>query len=216
MGGPGSGFGRSGASNLVEYCRHLDIRRLQADPFLSPGSCFRWQWRIQGRPFGSVDVQVGSGQMILIYYRLKSAQEWELTRQAVMLEATPGTYGGSRTWFLCPNAGCGRRVAILYARPYLACRHCCGLIYKSSCSTRADRLFEQAEKIRERLGWEPGVLSGHGGKPKWMRWKTFDRLVQRHEMYAEWSLYLTSCRFGFTGEAPEPFKLPAYSQKRSA
>ena len=30
------------------------------------------------------------------------------------------------------------------------------------------------------LGWEPGILNGVGDKPKWMRWRTFERLVARH------------------------------------
>ena len=31
------------------------------------------------------------------------------------------------------------------------------------------------------MGWEPGILNGEGGKPKWMRWRTFERLAVQHE-----------------------------------
>jgi hypothetical protein len=39
----------------------------------------------------------------------------------------------------------------------------------------------RAERIREKLGWEPGILNGEGRRPKWMRRKTFERLVLEHE-----------------------------------
>ena len=31
------------------------------------------------------------------------------------------------------------------------------------------------------MGWKPGVLNDMGSKPKWMRWRTFERLVGEHD-----------------------------------
>ena len=74
--------------------------------------------------------------------------------------------------FICPAAGCGRRVAILYGGGIFACRHCHQLAYFSSREDAGDRAARRrAERLRARLGWEPGILNGEGGKPKWMRWR---------------------------------------------
>jgi hypothetical protein len=51
-----------------------------------------------------------------------------------------------------------------------------------------DRAMRGADKIRDRLGWEPGMLNGHGDKPKWMRQRTYARLVARHDGYVRRSL----------------------------
>jgi len=53
-----------------------------------------------------------------------------------------------------------------------ACRHCHQLAYFSSREDAGDRAARRrAERLRARLGWEPGILNGEGGKPKWMRWR---------------------------------------------
>src|SRR5580765_2484850 len=44
-----------------------------------------------------------------------------------------------------------------------------------------DRACRRADRLRERLGWEPGILNGGGLKPKWMRWRTFERLSAKHD-----------------------------------
>ena len=34
----------------------------------------------------------------------------------------------------------------------------------------------KADRLRDKLGWEPGILNGNGIKPKGMHWRTFERL----------------------------------------
>jgi hypothetical protein len=72
-------------------------------------------------------------------------------------------------------------VAILYGGRILACRHCYDLVYASSREDVGDRAARKADRLRERLGWEPGILNGDGDKPKWMRWRTFERLTETYE-----------------------------------
>ena len=57
-----------------------------------------------------------------------------------------------------------------------ACRHCHQLTYASQSETPLDRAIRHLDRLRERLGWEPGFLNGVGGKPKGMSWRTFARL----------------------------------------
>jgi hypothetical protein len=45
----------------------------------------------------------------------------------------------------------------------------------------SDRAARRADKLRGWLGWEPGILNGIGTKPKWMRWRTFERLAAEHD-----------------------------------
>lgn len=80
-----------------------------------------------------------------------------------------------RPWFLCPRAGCQRRVAILYGKtdpriyPAWACRTCLDLCYPVERENRAERAMRKMLKARVALG--PGDT-----KPKRMRHKTFVRL----------------------------------------
>ncbi len=42
-----------------------------------------------------------------------------------------------------------------------------------------DRAFRKANKVRMRLGGEPGMAGAFPGKPKGMHWRTYGRLVQK-------------------------------------
>ena len=72
-------------------------------------------------------------------------------------------------------------MAILYIGKTPACRRCYGLAYRSERETLDKRATRQADKLRDRLGWEPGILNGNGPKPKGMHWRTFERLQARHD-----------------------------------
>lgn len=107
----------------------------------------------------------------------------------VALTWTDCYYGGGRPWFICPVKKCSRRVAKLYlAGTLFACRHCYKLVYFSQLQTPEDRAIQHADKIRARLGWESGLLNGHEDKPKGMHWKTFDNLIEAHDMQVMKSL----------------------------
>jgi hypothetical protein len=90
-----------------------------------------------------------------------------------------------------PGGRCGRRVAILYGGGI-----CHQLAYFSSREGAGDRAARRAERLRARLGWEPGILNGEGGKPKWMRWRTFVWLAAKHDNFVGGSLAEMALRFG--------------------
>ncbi len=91
---------------------------------------------------------------------------------------------------------CGRRVALLYlgGSGIFACRHCCQLAYACQRESADDRATRRADKIRERLGWEPGILNGEGWKPTGMHWRTFDRLKAQHDAFVGVSLAWMAAR----------------------
>lgn len=181
MGGCGSGRPATyGGKARAEDSLPLDIRRLQRSGVLTPGQAFSWQWTVRDRVRASIQVRVESRQVELAYSYTPTGGVAETIRHAVLLESTPCNLGGSRLWFSCPT--CARRVAVLYGRGRLfACRQCKGLAYASQGEDDGDRAARRAERIRKRLGWPPGILSGPGVKPPGMHWRTYERLRANHD-----------------------------------
>ncbi len=189
MGGAGSGKPRYvfGKGITCDY-RHIDIRRWQRDGLLVPNQYFSLQWSRDGEIVASIEVMIEEYQATLAYRYRDPSQGWQSKNYSVMLDWTPCNYGGERPWFCCPARGCRRRVAILYCGRIFACRHCHQLVYASQGEPDCDRAMRRADKIRKRLGWEPGILNSKGGKPKGMHWRTFDRLTGEHDALVDQSL----------------------------
>ena len=188
MGGIGSGRRSQSGKDATDDYRALDVRRWQRDGYLMAGWAFSWQWTRPGQTMASIQVRTESDRVILFYRQRSGGGEWKDERYPVRLDWSPCNYGGQRAWFLCPAAGCGRRVAILYGGGIFACRHCYRLAYSSQRETAANRALRRADRIRARLDWEPGILNGDGGKPTGMRWRTFQRLSAEHEAFVGASL----------------------------
>ena len=118
---------------------------------------------------------------MLGYRQYHGGNAWKPVSYSVRLAWTPCHFGGRRPWFLCPAQGCARRVAILYGGAIFACRNCHRLSYASQRESEGDRAIRRADSIRSQLGWAPGILNGHGDKPKGMHWQTFERLRTEHD-----------------------------------
>jgi hypothetical protein len=189
MGGRGSGRRwYYGAADCTDEYRSLDVRRWQRDGLLMPGRWFGWQWRRDGETVASIQVLAETDRVTLSYRHRRAGEDWKSEEYPVGLSWTPCTFGGQRAWFTCPAAGCGRRVAILYGGSIFACRHCYRLVYRSQRESIGDRAARRAEKIRARLGWEPGILNGRGDRPKGMHGGTFERLTGLHDVFLTRSL----------------------------
>jgi hypothetical protein len=187
MGGWGSGRWQSGKATTSAY-RALDVRRLQRDGLLTAGNAFGWTWSHNGEAVASIRMRVGENNVTLAYRTRDYGGEWRTMEYPVALDWTACHLGGRRAWFRCPVQGCGRRVAVLYGSNIFACRHCHRLAYDSQRERLDDRLTRRAEKVRQRLGWEAGILNEDGDKPKGMHWRTFERLQTEHDAYVESSL----------------------------
>jgi hypothetical protein len=103
----------------------------------------------------------------------------------IELATTPQPLGGRRWWFVCPRTG--QRVSKLYLPPSaftFASRRAYGLAYKSQRKAPYDRAISRAFKLRHRLG-ATGGIGDPIDKPKWMRRRTFERLVTQVEAAEE-------------------------------
>lgn len=96
----------------------------------------------------------------------------------VALTQTPGRYGGTRLWFVCPWSSCGRKCTVLYrekrtnARAF-TCRRCLRFRYATQLLGDSDRLSIRIDRLVSRLGVAPdGTLR----RPKGMHEKTFRRI----------------------------------------
>jgi hypothetical protein len=95
--------------------------------------------------------------------------------------------------FVCPGVVngivCSCWVTKLYgAGRYFLCRHCYRLAYASQREDRYDRALRRANKIRTRLGGEPGAASVFPARPKGMHHRTHEALrsaVLNAEIQAE-------------------------------
>jgi hypothetical protein len=189
MGGFGSGG--SGGKRCTDDMLYLDVRRIHREGLLAPGRLSSWQWTRNGQPAATISFRAEEDHVVL-HYRNRSPHheggEWEPMNYPVLLDWTSCGFGGWRVWWRCPALGCGRRVALLYGGRVFACRRCNQLAYRSQRERSDDRAARKADKIRRRLGWQPGILNGKGHKPKGMHWHTFDRLEMAHDTYCDVAL----------------------------
>lgn len=104
----------------------------------------------------------------------------ELIAWPVFIVTTPLHFGGHRRWMCCPECD-SRRQALYVDGSRLACRGCIGLRYESQHENKLYRALRAADRMRELLGWKPGILNPLGPKPKGMHWATYWRLRGRVE-----------------------------------
>ncbi|MCW8918064.1 MAG: hypothetical protein OQL08_04550 [Gammaproteobacteria bacterium] len=204
MGGIGSGRQwYSDAKDTTDDYRSIDVRRLKREDLLSPNQSFGWRWSRSGEVVASIRVRTEPDRVILTYRYQSGGGDWKEENYPVYLDWTDCHLGGQRPWFLCPAHGCGRRVAILYGGSIFACRHCHQLAYSSQRETDYDRAARRADRIRDKLGWEPGILNGNGWKPKGMHWNSFKRLAAQHDAFVQMSLAGLADRLLLMGESPD-------------
>jgi hypothetical protein len=107
--------------------------------------------------------------------------------QTIILVTLPRRYGGRQWFFMCPVTN--RRASVLWLprgeRQFASRKAWPGKVaYSSQFMTAIDRAYLGMERIKRRLisdldpqEWDLPP------KPKWMRWKTYHRLVEQFERY---------------------------------
>lgn len=131
----------------VEDCRRLPFRMFKE--YLQVGWGGQVTWSRNGEVISTIGYQVkgeddSPSRIQLIYTITKANKEKIDCNYPVYLTDTALPWGGARHWFICPIAGCGRRVSVLYLAPggkYFACRHCNRLSYRSRQEGYQDRSF---------------------------------------------------------------------------
>lgn len=108
------------------------------------------------------------------------------------LVSTPQPFGGVRWWVSCPrcHARCRKLYQPRYPRAAFACRSCHRLDYLTQRISKPERWRLRSRRTLATIGLEPSTVIRQ--KPKWMRWRTFDRVHLRAQWFQlrfdEWSV----------------------------
>jgi len=186
MGGYGSG--RSGGAPVIEDGLTLDINKLRRDNLISSNSSrsgsLTWSETYSGREVATVgySTSIGDdeGSLHLRYVTTRYGGEKIRSDYEIGLETVAQPFGGIRWFFTCPATGA--RTSKLHMPPgstrFLSRGAYRRLAYQSQRLTPYDRALKQAFKLRRRMG-DQGAIGDFIMKPKWTRWATFERQVER-------------------------------------
>ena len=173
-GGMRCGAGRPGYRFKAEWSKRIDIRRWHSEGLLRAGHTFGWTWTCDGKFTGNIGV-ARTNHGVRLDYTVGSGSDCRDASQQITVNSTGCNYGGSRPWFACPV--CHRRAAVLFLRGgRFACRKCQRISYQSQSGSALDRICNRFHQLEARV---------EAGKPKWQRWATFNRLLDRYEDVGE-------------------------------
>ncbi len=104
----------------------------------------------------------------------------------VTLLTTPQRFGGVRWWFQCPYTG-RRAVRLFLPRGghQFWSRSAYRLGYASQRETAMDRAWRRGSKLYRSMGGEGDWRDDPPPKPKWMRWRTYQRKAAELEGHCE-------------------------------
>jgi hypothetical protein len=175
----------------LEYGVKLNINRLLQSGAIQPGAHIEsgttWRDTYSGKLTAKLEAKISSTEGG--WFRIRIA-EIDLD-QRITLMSCPRHFGGRQWYFMCPYMN--RRVSVLWMPPgarYFACRQRWGrsVAYLSQCLGREDRAERGKTKINSRLcsvgGFNPDDWN-YPPKPKWMRWRTYNRLIEKFDCYDE-------------------------------
>jgi hypothetical protein len=175
----------------LEYGVKLNINRLMQCGAIQPGSHIvcgtTWPHTYNGKLTARFEAKISGRKEG--WFRIKIA-EIDLD-QRINLVSCPRHFGGRQWYFSCPFMNL--RVSVLWMPPgarYFACRQRWGrsVAYLSQCLGREDRADRGKTKINTRLcsigGFDPYDWD-YPPKPKWMRWRTYNKLVEKFDCYEE-------------------------------
>jgi len=169
---------------MVEACRSIDVNRMHRAGCLAPGWAGQWQWTQEGERVAWISVRTETDRVVFNYRVRRGEGEWHDVNEPVDIVWTPCRFGGARPYFICPGVvngvACGRRVAKLYGPGrYFLCRHCNRLAHASQSEGGWDRVLRRANKVRMRLGGDPGMAAPFPERPKGMWRRTYERLSEQ-------------------------------------
>jgi hypothetical protein len=167
----------------------LDLNRLARRGFIQPGaykgSRMSWTNSYTGEriAWGIITADMsGAGEG---WFRIQIGS----LDQHIPLVSRPRHFGGRQWYFICPHTN--RRATVLWMPPgarSFACRQRWGrqVAYASQFLDRDNRAHRGQAKIRSRLcsigGFDPDEWD-FPPKPKWMRWRTYNRAEEKFDCY---------------------------------
>jgi hypothetical protein len=173
---------RDGWRPHIESALNIDAATMLAGGLLRPNHrrSGSWKWG-EGASTAAftLETQGYSGTLTLTYsVRERYSEERKSVTCVIRLSTTPMGYGGMRWWFHCPYTR--RRARKLYKFDGID-QFCHRLAirpeptYASQRVSGISRIQEKRWAIRRKLKDETSGLGWGPLKPKWMRWKTFER-----------------------------------------
>lgn len=183
MGGLGSGRSSTSGRATVEMCHSLDVNRLNRAGVLKNGWRGGWAWSRNGEQVASVSIRGGRDEILLTYRWRQPGIDWQDVAEAISIHWRSCRYGGSQPLFRCPGVSngkaCHRTVVKLYsAERYYLCRHCYRLTYASRREQHWDRALRRANRLRLKLGGEPGLAAELPERPRGMWRRTFEQRLR--------------------------------------
>jgi hypothetical protein len=161
------------------------IRRGLIQPGAYSGSGISWTNSYTGEQIASGLITADMGSEHEGWLRIQIGQ----FDQRIILVSRQRHFGGRQWYFICPYMN--RRASVLWKPPgarSFACRQAWGrqAAYSSQFQTATDRAHQGQAKINARLcsigGFDPEEWD-LPPKPKWMRWRTYNRAVEKFDWY---------------------------------
>lgn len=171
MGGYGSGSRNRYASKVDEFHK-LDLATFEREWFerCRSGTV---SWSRGGHPMGSIGYSLAPDHMRLDYSVTRQGEKVSISER-FDLASTEQPFGGRRWWIVCRS--CQRRCRVLYGGTYFRCRRCCHATYPSQYDFIRLPGIGRIDRIRDKLGGDPGLLNPFPRKPKGMHWRAYRRL----------------------------------------
>lgn len=168
----------------------LDINGLVRRGFIQPGAAngpvgITWRNSYFDSEIASGVITADMSGTSHGWFRL---QLWQLDQRIVLI-ARPRHFGGQQWYFVCPYTN--RPVSVLWMPPgarSFACRQRWKrqVAYASQFLDRSSRAHRGQSKINARLcaigGFNPDEWD-FPPKPKWMRWRTYNRAEEKFDRY---------------------------------
>jgi hypothetical protein len=178
-------------SGTVEGTRFIDVMKLARAGVLSVAEAGGRQWSYGHGTTAAIQIKGGKHEIILDYRVRDRSEGWQSVQQRAPIIWTPCRLGGERPWFVCNvstnGVHCSRLVAKLYGAGRLfACRHCYRLGYAVQRRGPVDRAHHHLARLHRKLGSDyDGPFGPPPIKPKWMRRRTYDSVLQQIEAGVE-------------------------------
>jgi hypothetical protein len=166
----------------------LDLNRLRRQRFVCPGfhtgpNHIRWTYTYTDEETASGLLSASMiGQEGWLRIQIGSLDQW------ISLRRQQRHFGGGQWYFECPRTF--RLCSAVWMPPgarSFACRQAWGrqVAYSSQFQTWYDRALTAGQSLRCKLGGPD--WAGYNGddppKPKWMRWKTYNAILERSYRY---------------------------------
>lgn len=180
----------------IESALCLNLQTLFRRSAIWPGCDISggWQWTRDGETAASIGYRAklghDAGTLTLDYSAGRDGERKAITC-TLQLVTLPCHYGGRRWYFVCPYTG--RRARKLYKWgpiDWFCHREAVKPkpTYASQRESGGNRIVAQRWALRSKIGDNFSDLFGEPCKPKWMRWRTFNRYAARDAELAarEW------------------------------